>query len=268
MLLLTLVACDRHAGEHGSGPASTAAARTGSASADAQFGPVRELGGVRFLAFVVGGAAEGDKLPTIVALHGRGDSADNFARDFVGVRAHARIVVPYGFFPTDEHGFEWFSNDRSPDRKPEVFDRGASEALPRLATFLADFPKSLPTLAKPILTGFSQGAILTHVIAAQRPELIGLAVPAAGFLPPGLAPSGKLAEPLPRVVAYHGDVDTVVSYAWDQLSVQQEKRAGLAAEFRLFPGVDHRFGSEEFADYLNLLDDAARTIEKTSVSGH
>ena len=68
---------------------------------------------------------------------------------------------------------------------------------------------------------------------------------------------------LPRLVAYHGDVDTVVSYAWDQLSVKQEKTAGFPAEFRLYPGIEHKFGAEELADYLNLLDDVARALAKT-----
>ncbi len=263
-----LAGCDRHeepGPAPGSAPSVAGAPRAAAASAVASvspFGPVHEVGGVRFLMLHVGGAQEGEKVPTIVALHGRGDTADNYAPSFAGLRAHARIIVGYGLFPTEDHGFQWFDVDHSADRKPDVFDRGTSDALPRVARFLTELPKSLPTLGKPILTGFSQGGIIAHAIAVRHPETIEAAVPVAGFLPPGLAPSGKVEGTLPRVVAYHGDVDPTISYAWDQLSVRQEKSAGFPAELRLYPAVSHEFGSEELADYLNLLDDAARSLDK------
>jgi phospholipase/carboxylesterase len=268
-MVLALVGCDRRAEEPGpdprSAPSVAAAPSTppaaATASAAAAFGPVQEVAGIRFLVLHVGGAHEGEKLPTIVALHGRGDTAENYAPSFVGLRARARIIVGYGFFATEDHGFQWFDVDHSPDRKPEVFDKGTVEALPRITAFLIELPKKFPMMGKPILTGFSQGGIIAHAIAVHHPELIAIAAPVAGFLPPALAPNGKLEGSLPRVVAYHGDIDPTVSYAWDQMSVQQEKSAGLPAELRLYPNVSHKFGSEELADYLNLLDDVARGLD-------
>ena len=262
LAVVAALGCDRRAEPAPRGGPSVAPEAASAAPSVTAFGPVHEIGGVRFLMLHVGGAQEGEKVPTIVALHGRGDTADNYAPSFSGLRARARVIVAYGLFPTEDHGFQWFDVDHSADRKPDVFDRGVADAMPRVVAFLGALSKELPTKGKPILTGFSQGAIMSHAIAVHHPETIAAAVPVAGFLPPALAPSGKLEGSLPRVVAYHGDVDPTISYAWDQMSVKQEKAAGLPAELRLYPAVSHAFGSEELADYLNLLDDVARSLDK------
>jgi phospholipase/carboxylesterase len=270
LAVVVLAGCDRHVDEPGSDPrtappppppVAAASAPAASARPPSQFGPPQELGGLRFLVLYFGGAHEGQKLPTVVALHGRGDTADNYAASLLGLRARMRVVVPNGFQPTEDHAFQWFDVDHSANRPPEVFDHGTVEAMPKVVAWLNELTKAVPMIGKPILTGFSQGGIIAHAIAVHHPELIEIAVPVAGFLPPALAPSEKHEGPHPRIVAFHGDVDPTVSYAWDEMSVKQEKAFGLPAELRLWPGVTHKFGSEELADYSNLIDDTARALE-------
>jgi phospholipase/carboxylesterase len=257
VLALALLGCDRRPEEPAAAKAEVKA--TPSASA----GPgVEEAGGVRFLTYYVGGAKAGEKLPTIVGLHGRGDRPDNYATILRPLKAKARLVVGFGVIPTDEKGYQWFEVAHTAGRPASSFEPGAAEVAPKIVAMLIDLPKRLPIKGKPILTGFSQGAVLAHVVGALHPELISLAAPVAGLLPPALMPTAAPdAGALPRIVAFHGDADSVIPLGWDQTSVDGEKRAGFNAELRVFPKIDHAFGTEEEADYLNLLDDQLRRLD-------
>jgi phospholipase/carboxylesterase len=255
--LLALAGCDRRP-EEPAGPRVEAAASATAAIVD-QRGD--EAGGVRFLTYYVGGAKAGEKLPTVVALHGRGDRPDNYAARLTRLKEKARLIAAFGVLPTEDKGYQWFEVDHSPGRPPSTFDR-AADAMPKVIAMLTELPKKLPIKGKPILTGFSQGAVMAHIVAAHRPDLISLAAPVAGLLPPALVTAAAPADAgaLPRIVAFHGDVDSIVPIAWDHTSVEAEKKAGFHAELRVFPKVDHAFSNEEEADYMNLLEDQIRRL--------
>lgn len=237
--------------------ASTSAAVTGSSEkgAQAQPPPKVDVGPPEVDAVheYTGGARSGDVVPMIVAIHGLGDRPVSFRALFSGFSVKAHFVFPAGGLPWGD-GFAWW-----PIRGPideNNMAPGLGAAAERLAQAIAGW-SAKGTSGKPIITGFSQGGMLSFTIAATHPEIVGEAVPVAGLLPPSLAPSvWPAGAPKPRVTALHGDADGRVPFAFGQKSVEALRGLGLAVELKSYPGVQHTVSAEMRADWLKALEAA------------
>jgi phospholipase/carboxylesterase len=111
--------------------------------------------------------------------------------------------------------------------------------------------------SRPVLTGFSQGGILTFAVAASRPELVTAAVPIAGWLPPALVPGalppGAAAVP---IRAFHGGADDRLPAGPTRELVERLRSLGFDAELRVYPGVPHAISAEMRRDYFRFLSEA------------
>lgn len=177
-----------------------------------------------YLTHVLGEAADDAALPMIVALHGQGDLPEWF--DLVmGVGTPVRVVEPAG-----PHA-EWLGHS--------WYDPGEElGAVDELVWFLEAVTSRHSTVGRPIVIGFSQGGVLTYLLAATHPELLGGAIAAAGALPGDLPPPSLPAPPL-RVVGLHGaDDDVIVPHA-GAAAVERLRARGLEAGFFEFDGVGH-----------------------------
>jgi phospholipase/carboxylesterase len=207
-----------------------------------------------------GGASADERLPMIVALHGLGDRPENFARNFDDFRARARLIVPRGLDPYHD-GFSWF-----PISPPRIdLDRvasGTERASRRLASSIASLARQKPTAGRPIVTGVSQGGMLSFALAVLHPEVQGEAYPVAGLLAPLHWPSswapGKFA---PKLRSFHGEVDPLVPLAVDRQSVDRLASLGIDATLRTYPGVDHTVTAEMWRDLLKALEEAVKRAE-------
>lgn len=183
------------------------------------------------------GAVNVEPLPIVIALHGLGDRPESFRLmlDDLGVRA--RVVVPRGPLPQGTEGFSWFDFHAGSDEQLASGVRAAGDAVAELITAL------LAAHAGPrrvLVTGFSQGGMLSFALAALHPELVAAAIPISGNLPPPLWPSARPhLRPLPRVLAFHGDADRVVPIDSARWSVEALRSNGYEAELRSYVGVGH-----------------------------
>ncbi len=143
-------------------------------------------------------------LPVVIALHGRGDRAEQFARLAEGLHVPVRFVVaraPLPFGPSA--GKQWFDSD-SPDVSSQIAAR--VEDL----VGLADKVKAAwPEAPKPLLLGFSQGAMLAMQAIARHPDRFGAAVALSGYLPLEDG-NAKAAVAVPMLLSV-GRHDTMVS---------------------------------------------------------
>lgn len=225
-----LVACDGRESRAAPSPGPAGSPPT---TAKAPGPRTRTVEGVEVHELFTNGASESS--PMIVAIHGRGDHPRRWVEAWRSFPRTAHVVVPRAFEPFGD-GFSWFS--LRPDMTQDEIAASLGGAEARLWPALAKIAGS----RKPIVTGFSQGGMLSFAIAARHGEAVARAFPVAGACPASLLPpAGKPAAP---IVAFHGTSDPVIAFAFDRSTVDALTRAGHDAQLRSYPGVGHTLTNE------------------------
>jgi phospholipase/carboxylesterase len=215
--------------------------------------PRNEAAGVRFIEILTGGASESDRLPLIVGIHGRGGSPEAFSRSLASLSVRARVILPYGFNASGS-GFSWWG-DWVDDAR---FADDTRRAADRLAAMLDELSRTRPTAGKPIVTGFSQGGMLSFTLAVLHPEAVRAAFPMGGLLAKQLWPSAwPPGAPKPVIRAFHGTADERVPVDSARGTVRRLAEIGLAAELVEYPGLGHHVSSEEQRDLVRAIEQAA-----------
>jgi phospholipase/carboxylesterase len=206
---------------------------------------------------LTGGASAGDELPLLIALHGMGSRPERFVRAFDGLDVPARVVLPLAPHPTASGGGSWFEFQRNdPDR--EAFGARVHEAGDQLVTFVDWAEEHYPTIGDPVVTGFSQGGMLSYALAAGWPEEIGAALPIGGDLALSLVPS-KAPDAPPPVTAFHGTADEVVPIEPALAAVEALQARGYPVTLHRYEGVGHAISPPMLADWHAALGQALRT---------
>jgi phospholipase/carboxylesterase len=195
------------------------------------------------------GASRDERLPLVLALHGLGDTPESFVELFDGLDVPVRIIAPRA---PDPHsvGSSWFPIDDRTRAPAAIYDR--ADKLARLLTRTA---RVRPTQGRPIVTGFSQGGILTFALAAQHSDALAAAIPIAGLLPDQGPPIRKPRDGF-RLVALHGTDDARIAYRDGVKAVKRLREAGMQVELIDFPGVGHSIPEPMHRRYLAALREA------------
>lgn len=167
--------------------------------------------------------------PLVIALHGRGDTAEGFARLAMRLGIDARIVVgeaplPFGL----GGGRQWY-------------DAGADDAAAQVRARVADIAalvdkleRLYPEAGKPALFGFSQGAVLALQAAHEIPDRFRAVVALSGYLAievGGVAPT----RPLPVLITA-GTKDRTIPQERSWSAAVVLERQGLAVRRFAFDG--------------------------------
>lgn len=191
----------------------------------------------------------------IVAIHGLGDDPENFSHLFDAFPGHARLIALQAPLPSEGGGWSWFPL-RARDPDVDALSQGIHDAAASIATSIAILTESRPTAGKPIVTGFSQGGMLSMTLAVEHPELFGRVVAVGGWLPPPLWPTAPRPD-APPILALHGTADTAVRFEPTQASLEHLKRQGWNVRLQAYEGVPHVITPEIHYDWLNALGDEA-----------
>lgn len=202
--------------------------------------PSVEPAQLRFIPLFSQGAD--DASPLLVVMHGRGDTAEGFARVWQDFPAKLEIAVaeaPMAY----AQGREWY------DFRPGMSDQD-------LATAVGDAEaRAWPAIAahahgrKIMLAGFSQGANLTYVMATRHPDAIAYAFPISGRLPLALVPpAGTRIAP---IHALHGTSDPTIAIDGARAAIAALQAIGATAELHEFDGVGHTITPAMFDDLVN-----------------
>ncbi len=210
-----------------------------------------ELAGVRYLEHMTGGARPDERVPMIVALHAMGGDPAYFLELFKRYRRRARLILPYGH-PSGGM-YLWYDSAREDVAAPLV-----TREADRLAVALVALVAARPTVGKPLVTGFSQGGVMTYALAVTHPEALAAAFPISGLLPPSLYPSAALSSQprpstLPPIAAFHGAADLAVPTRSARASIAELRQAGYAAELREYPGLAHDLSDEEEGELMERI---------------
>lgn len=214
-----------------------------------------EIAGVHYLEHMTGGARPDERVPMIVALHPMGGDPVDLLPLLRRYRHRARLILPYGHL---SGGMYIWYDSVSDDVDAPLVTREAD----RIAAALAALEAARPTVGKPLVTGFSQGGILTFALAVTHPEALAAAFPISGLLPPSLYPSAALSSvprpaTLPPVTAFHGASDLAVPTEGARASIAELRRAGYTAELREYVGVEHETSDEEVSEIVERIGQAA-----------
>lgn len=200
-------------------------------------------------------AAPDAKLPLIVAMHGLGATPESLLALFDGLDVPVRVIAPRAPDPW-EVGSSWYPID-APDRAPAVVRQRAERVL----ALVDHVRKQRRTVGRPIVTGFSQGGVLSFALAAYHPQKLSAALPMAGWLWPSMtgfrkAPAGF------RVTALHGQDDGRIRYAQAEQTVARLKEAGTDATLLGFAGVGHFASPEMIARFHAALREELARLQR------
>lgn len=199
---------------------------------------LRRIGDFRYLEFTTGGAGPDATLPMLVAIHGLGDTPENFANLVRDLPVQARVIVPRAI-DDNVPGWSWFPI-RARDPDVAGLSKGMMRAADVIASGVTDLLTIRPTKGAPIVTGFSQGGMLSFALAAKHGAIFGEALPVSGWLPPPLWPrTSDEATTIPPIFALHGTADPAVKYPPTVACVEHLRNRGANATLKTYPDVRH-----------------------------
>ena len=145
---------------------------------------------------------------------------------------------------------------------PQLIAEDMNYAADKLALFISGLMKAYPEAGAPIVTGYSQGGMLTYALTANYPHLVSNAIPVAGFMPATILPRQSNAlGPYPKVEALHGYNDKVVPFDADLDGIDALNFFGQKAVLYRFNDTGHFMSRRMFDAYLIVVD---RAIAKLS----
>lgn len=202
---------------------------------------------------VLGEAPDDAELPLVVMFHGRGDRPRLPGGPFGRVPTAIRVLVPRGPLALGS-GFAWARNSVTQGRHEQLAADlvGITDRLVRLIDHVQ---RTRPTAGSPIVTGFSQGAIVAWTLAIRYPDRIGLAIPMAGWVVPGTRPRSLRAPP---TRAIHGTADPIVRIEPTREWVRQLQAAGNDVTWVELEGVAHVVTPEMNVQFEEWLEEAVR----------
>lgn len=216
-----------------------------------------EAAGIGFVELFTGGARADEELPLVIAIHGLGDRPESFAPLYAALPVKARLVAPRG--EPWGSGFSWFPVGSLDD--PQKLADGTARAADRLAILIESIFRTRKVKGRAIVTGFSQGGMLSFTLAVRHPEVVAAAFPVGGLIAPSLVPEAwPMAREAPPIRAFHGDADERVSVARARVSVAALAALGLDAKLGEYPGVGHAIPPPMRDDLLRAIADAARAL--------
>lgn len=188
---------------------------------------------IAYLEVESAGASAEEALPLLVAIHGRGGTPTEFADAFKALRVPARIILPRAP-DAFEAGGSWYPlNDVL--RRPVVIRRRAED----LAALIDTIVRTRPTVGRPVVTGFSQGGVMSFALAATYPERIAAAFPIAGTQYLGMPAPTPSPRP-PTFHAFHGGRDPIMPIDGARAMVASMRASGARASL-----TDHRHVGHE-----------------------
>ncbi|MBI5379162.1 MAG: phospholipase [Nitrospirae bacterium] len=158
--------------------------------------------------------------PLVLALHGGGGTGkrmeDLTRNGFNALAERERFVVAYPD-GVDRHWNDGRGLDRWRAQQEDIDDVGfLSHLIDTLVGELRLDPKRV------YVTGASNGALMAHRLACERPEMLAAIAPVIGAMPANIAPRCAPSRPVP-VLMINGTEDTLVPWEGGEIRLGRTK---------------------------------------------
>lgn len=210
--------------------------------------------GIWFAEVELGEVEPGTRLPLVIMLHGRGDRPHVPGGPFGRVPTPMRVIVPRGPLALGS-GYAWARHSVTQTAHHADIANDLVGISRRLTRLIRHVRRTRPTRGSTIATGFSQGAMVAWTMALRYPDVVGLALPLAGWVPPGARPD-PIAPGGPVIRSMHGDEDPIVRIEPTQELVAMLRRVPLDVELVVEEGVAHEVTREMNARFETWLEEA------------
>lgn len=218
-------------------------------------GAVASQHGLTYVEHLTGGAQQDETLPLVVAIHGLGDRPEHFVGVFDGWSYKARVVLPAGPTPWG-NGHAWMTVRSSEPDRIDALAAQTRASADRVSLLIQEISASRPTRGKPVVTGFSQGGMVSYTLAVVHGDSIAAAIPVSGFLPRPLYPESGVS--MAPVQGLHGEADPIISIQWARDTVQHINHAGGQAQLTEYPEVPHSISRPMRVEWFRQLEARVR----------
>lgn len=223
--------------------------------------------GYRVTEVVLGRAEIDDELPLVVQFHGRADKPWIPQGDHANTEP-TRMMLPWAPEKLGE-GFTWFPlSITERDKDPKVLGHYIRERADEFAKVLEVFQTRRPTEGRALVSGFSQGGMMSFALALRHPDRIDGAFPCAGWLPDHLVTESvdpKRAS-YPPIRALHGRGDPIVPVEPTITLVDGLRERGLDITLEVFEWDEHSMNEEMHARHTTQLLELIRQRREGDVS--
>jgi phospholipase/carboxylesterase len=220
---------------------------------------------VHYVEVLTAGARPADALPLVIAIHGLGDRPERFGWLLRDLEVPARVIVPQGLDPWHD-GYAWFPiRVWNPD--PKRVAAGIRRAANALVAAIGELQRRYDAPGKVVVTGFSQGGMLSFALAIEHPELVAAAFPLAGWLPETMVPTGPPQPGTPRICAFHGVDDEVLPIAPTRKLVRSMDEHGFEVELHEIDRTGHSVSPDIRRRLLSRIATSLRERSKPPTAG-
>jgi phospholipase/carboxylesterase len=196
-----------------------------------------------------------DKNPLLLLLHGYGSNEEDlfsFATelpdDYYVISARAPHTLQYG-------SYAWYAINFDENQNKFSDNEQAKVSRDLITTFIDELIATYPIdTDNIILTGFSQGAILSYAVALSHPEKIHKVVALSGYISEPIFEENYKNNDFSnlKIFASHGTVDQVIPVDWARKTKPFLDNLNIKSIYKEYP-IGHGVSPQNFYDFKNWL---------------
>lgn len=196
-----------------------------------------------------------DKNPLLLLLHGYGSNEEDlfsFATElpdeYYVISARAPHTMQYS-------SYAWYAINFDENQNKFSDNEQAKVSRDLITTFIDELINTYPIDTENIiLTGFSQGAILSYAVALSHPEKIQKVVALSGYISEPIFEESYKKNDFSnlKIFASHGTVDQVIPVDWARKTKPFLDDLNIKSTYKEYP-IGHGVSPQNFYDFKNWL---------------
>jgi phospholipase/carboxylesterase len=205
----------------------------------------------RYIELLKGTNKKTATVPMLIALHGQGDNANDFAHVLDDIDFPVRIIVPEAFY--GKKGWYAWENQL----------RGIPIEARKLQAFIIAVIKKYEPAGRPVVYGFSQGGNLVLYLALWDPVRFSYVVVEGSCVPEVLHPKiRRLDVAYPEISQHHGADDVICDMTQVQRQIQNITKLGIPITLKQWPTGHKCFYPDRMHTLFDELESACRAVQK------